>query len=174
MPIKTLLCFVLLIMATGIACAAESFDAAAIPKWGADRAQVLQFGTPGELKENSPAGLQYDLSAVDGDIDKVYYYFTDKDELGAVSVYYAAGESEARQLELYNALKDELKARYGAPKYDFGPGEAGKFDPNMAHMTERHVVWDVQKTDIYLEVKHNKPYDGVFLHYTGTEYFEYR
>lgn len=166
----------LLIFFCGVSCAkaGESLDFTAIPVWGQSRAQVLQLGTPGELTEDTPLALKYDFSSVEGDVDAVYYYFTDGGELGAVSVYYAEAEPEARQLEMYNKLKDTLTAKYGMPKYDFGPGEAGEFDANMAHMTQRHAVWDAAQTDIYLDVKHDRPYDGVFLHYTGTDYFEYR
>lgn len=172
MRILTLICAFLFIRAVSPVCGAEKFTATAIPPWGVNAEQVKALDLPGTLAEEDGLHLCYIVKT--GGFEKLYFYLTDKSQLGAASIYYAQQETEANQLAVYNALEAELAAKYGAPKYDFGPNEAGKYDPNMAHMVERHAVWDVQKTGIFLSAKHDAAYGGVFLHYTGTDYFEYR
>lgn len=172
MRILSLICALFFICTVSPVCAAEKFAATEIPSWGVGAEQVKALDLPGTLTEEDALHLCYLVET--GDIDKLYFYFTDKGELGAVSVYYVQQDTEANQLAVYNALKADMTAKYGVPKYDFGPNEAGQYDSNMAHMVERHAVWDVQKTDIFLSVKHDAVFGGVFLHYTGTDYFEYR
>lgn len=155
--------------------AQEEFDAINLPDWGTSLEQVMARHTGGALAEQDKLILHYKFADAAGDLDEVYYYFTDKDELGAVSVYYAtdADRDGADLVVVYNALKDRLTRKYGTPKYDFGPDEAVKFDPNMAHLTDRHAVWHVAGTYIMLSVREGKIPSGVFLNCNGTEYFEY-
>lgn len=88
-------------------------------------------------------------------------------------MYYATSGDRDDLVGIFNGLKEQLTQKFGAPKYDFEANEAGKFDSNMAHLIEKHAVWQVPAYHIMLTVKHDKTYGGVFLTYTGTDYFEY-
>lgn len=153
--------------------AQEEFDSINPPPWGASLEQVMAQHTGGTLKEQDKHSLHYKFDGAVSDLDEVYYYFTENDELGAISIYYATSGDRDDLLDIFNGLKEQLAQKFGVPKYDFEANEAGEFDPKMAHLTEKHVVWQVPAYHIMLMVKHDKTYGGVFLNYTGTDYFEY-